>query len=294
MMEEQKLHFNFTQATAEMAAPLKQLWQIVFGDAEAYINLFFDQRFSPEHTMVALFEGAPVAMLYLLPITIRQDDIDYDARYIYAVGTHPDFRSQGLSGRLLAATHERLTAEGVALSLLVPAEPSLFHYYGTRGYTTEFYRQTVDFMVQPGSKSKGGEQAALAPAELPDLFELRDRAFGQSGLYARWDADALRYQQKEVALLGGETLMFGTPEAGYALCYPAGESVIIKEWTGRALYPEILNAIAARYNRDKITLRLPADFDADGTAQPFAMTKWYLSERNAPQGKAPYLSLVLD
>lgn len=289
-MEERKLNFNFTQATAGMATPLKQLWRIVFGDTEAYINLFFDHRFSPEHTMVALFEGAPVAMLYLLPITIQQDNVNYDARYIYAVGTHPDFRSQGLSGRLLAATHERLTAEGVALSLLVPAEPSLFDYYGARGYTTEFYRQTATFVARPDPK----ELAALTPAELSDLLELRDRAFDQSGLYARWDTAALRYQQQEAALLGGETLMFDAPEAGYALCYPAAESVIVKEWTGRALYAQVLNAIAARYNRDKITLRLPADFDADVAPQPFAMTKWYLSERNAPQGNAPYLSLVLD
>ncbi len=289
MMEERK--YTFTQATAAMAAPLKQLWQTVFGDAEAYIRLFFEHRFAPQNTMVALFEGAPVAMLYLLPITIRENDVDYDARYIYAVGTHPNFRAQGLSGRLLAATHARLTAEGVALSLLVPAEPSLFDYYGARGYKTEFYRQTVNFAAQ---RSQKDERAALTPVDLSGLLALRDQAFGQSGLYARWDADALSYQQKEAALLGGETLFFSAPEPGYALCYPAQGTVLVKEWTGSALYPGVLNAIAARYGRDKITLRLPADFDAGGEAQPFAMTKWYLSERNAPRGRAPYLSLVLD
>lgn len=284
--------FSFTQATAGIAAPLRQLWQTVFGDAGAYVDLFFDHRFSPEHTMVALFEDAPVAMLYLLPITIRQNKTDYNARYIYAVGTHPGFRSKGLSGGLLSATHARLAAEGVALSLLVPAEPSLFDYYGARGYQTEFYRQTVDFSARPGT----GDPALLTPRDLGDLLPLRDKAFGQSGLYARWDTGALRYQQKEAALLGGETLFFDAPEEGYALCYPVGEAVLIKEWTGRALHPEILNAIAARYNREKITLRLPADFDIGTGAAPgpFAMTKWYLSERNAPQGKAPYLSLVLD
>lgn len=286
----EKQEFIFTKATAKMATPLKRLWQIVFGDAEAYIDLFFDHRFAPEHTMVALFEGEPVAMLHLLPITVRQDDVDYDARYIYAVGTHPDFRSKGLSGGLLAATHARLAAEGVALSLLVPAEPSLFDYYGARGYKTEFYRQSVDYTARSGR----GDPALLTPRALPDLLALRDAAFGQSGLYARWDACALRYQQQEAELLGGETLFFSVPEEGYALCYPAGETVLIKEWTGRALYAQVLNAIAARYHRDKITLRLPADFDAPAEARPFAMTKWYLSERNAPQGKAPYLSLVLD
>lgn len=287
MMEERT--FTFTQATAAMATPLKQLWQTVFGDVEAYIDLFFDNRFMPQNTMVALFEGAPVAMLYLLPITIRENGVNYDARYIYAVGTHPDFRCRGLSSRLLEATHAYLAAEGVALSLLVPAEPSLFAYYGLRGFQTEFYRKTVYYTAACGAGS-----VTLRAAVLPDLTAIRDSAFGQSGLYARWDAAALAYQQKEAALLGGETLLFDAPKAGYALCYPTREAVIIKEWTGRALYPAVLDAIAARFNRDQIILRLAADFDSAIAPEPFAMTKWYLSERNAPQGRAPYLSLVLD
>ncbi len=287
MMEEQT--FTFTQATAAMAAPLKQLWQTVFGDAGAYVGLFFENRFVPQNTMVALYEGAPVAMLYLLPITMRQNDIDYDARYIYAVGTHPDFRARGLSSRLLETTHAQLAAQGVALSLLVPAEPSLFSYYGLRGFKTEFFRKTVYYTA-----AHGGHPAALRPALLPDLMALRDGAFGQSGLYARWDAPALAYQQKEAALLGGETLVFDVPEAGYAVCYPAQEAVLVKEWTPKALYPAVLDAIAARFKRDNIVLRLPADFDAAIMPEPFAMTRWYLSERNAPQGGAPYLSLVLD
>lgn len=287
MMEEPT--YSFTRATAAMAAPLKQLWQIVFGDAPAYIDLFFKHRFMPENTMTALCDGVPVAMLYLLPITICENDIDYDARYIYAVATHPDHRSRGLSSGLLNATHARLSAEGVALSLLVPAEPSLFAYYGMRGFKTEFYRKTVAYAAKPG-----GPMAALRLAALSELPALRDSVFGQSGLYARWDAGALGYQQKEAELLGGETLAFGAPEAGYALCYPTGDAVIIKEWAASALYPDVLNAIAARFNCDRILLRLPADFDTGGEPVPFAMTKWYLSERNAPRGKAPYLALVLD
>ncbi|KAF5037071.1 Acetyltransferase (GNAT) domain protein [anaerobic digester metagenome] len=287
MMREDKI--MFTQATAAMAAQLQTLWQIVFGDMPAYIDLFFNHRFVPENTMVALFEGKPVAMLYLLPITIRQDLIDYDARYIYAVGTHPDYRSQGLSSRLLEATHARLAGEGVALSLLVPAEPSLFAYYGMRGFKTEFYCQMLEYIPE-----QNGPRAVLQPAKMPELLALRDRAFGESGLYARWGVEALAYQQREAVLLGGETLTFDAPEVGYALCYPARGFVFVKEWTGKALYPEVLNAIAARFNRNKVMLRLPADFDVGGTPRPFAMTKWYLSERNAPQGRAPYLSLVLD
>ncbi|HWP51031.1 MAG TPA: GNAT family N-acetyltransferase [Clostridia bacterium] len=287
MMKEEKI--VFTRATAAMTALLKTLWQIVFGDTAAYIDLFFEHRFAPENTMVALSGDRPVAMLYLLPITIRENKIDYDARYIYAVATHPDYRARGLSSALLEATHARLAREGVALSLLVPAEPSLFAYYGLRGFKTAFYRKTVTC-----APKFGVSPVELHVANLPELLALRDAIFGQSSLYARWNVAALTYQQKEAALLGGETLVFDAPDRGYALCYPAGEAVIVKEWAAQALYPEVLNAIAARYQREKIRIRLPADFAVGGAPTPFGMTRWYLSERNAPQGKAPYLSLVLD
>ena len=282
-------NISYTIAKSSMIYELKKLWKLVFGDSESYINLFFEHRFVPAQTMVALYDGVPIGMLFLLPITLKAESCDYNARYIYAVGTHPAYRSQGVSGRLLEATHARLQAEGVALSLLVPAEPSLFDYYGARGFETEFYCSDAHYNADLQAKP-----AELRIASLPDLLRLRDRSFSQSQLYARWDREALDYQQKETALMGGETLHFLFPQEGYAVCYPTEEVIFIKEWGAPALYPEILDAIAARYNCRNIHLRLAADFDARYSPKPFAMTRWYLTERTAQPGKAPYLALVLD
>lgn len=282
-------NIKFTTAKSSMIFQLKELWKLVFGDADNYINLFFEHRFVPDQTMVALLDGVPVSMLFLLPITVCTNNEEYDAKYIYAVGTHPDYRSQGLSGKLLEATHERLIAEGVALSMLVPAEPSLFDYYGARGYKTQFYCNVVDYTADVCSSP-----VELRPVSLSQMQRLRDQCFGKSRLYARWNSKALSYQQKETELLGGEILSFFFPEEGYAVCYPTEDSVIIKEWAASSVNINILNSIAARYNRRQIWLRLAADMDKKCVPKPFAMTKWYISERTAQTGKAPYISLVLD
>jgi len=59
------------------------------------------------------------------------------------------------------------------------------------------------------------------------------------------------------------------------------------------LCPEVISAIAARYEKDKVTVRLAAGGGEEG-AVPFAMTRWYISERSEKEGSCPCFTLVLD
>ena len=105
-----------------MQPQLRALWRRVFGDPEEYLDLFFAHCFDPVETMVAYEAGQVRSALYLLPLTLRIGAQALPARYIYAVATDPDYRSQGLSTALLEETHRLLAAKGIAASVLVPAE----------------------------------------------------------------------------------------------------------------------------------------------------------------------------
>lgn len=274
-------------AKPSMVENLKSLWKLCFGDSDEYIALFFKERFVPAETMVAVADSTVAAMLFLLPLTICCGKKEYSARYIYAVATHPDYRSQGISGSLLEETHKRLAEQGVALSLLVPAEESLFKYYGKRGFKTEFYCREEEIFADNFAACE------LKPVLLQDMLNLRNSIFAQSSMFARWDISALAYQQKETELLGGETLGLLSPNRGYAVCCPTEDSVLIKEWAAKKVDPLTAAAIAQRYGKKRTVLRLAADAN-DLNAIPFAMTKWYISEREPSSGSAPYISLVLD
>lgn len=197
---------QISYAVPEDRAALMRLWKRVFGDPDDYLSLFFTHRFVPGQTLVARTSphAEPAAMLFLLPIVLCSATARWEGRYIYAVATDPDFRSRGLSSLLLSEVHRRLAAEGLAFSALVPAEPSLFDYYGVRGFSSEFFRRAVSIVPGPGA----WPDPALSPASLPELLSLRDRVFGSSALYGRWDGRALAYQQRETQLLGGESSPF--------------------------------------------------------------------------------------
>lgn len=285
MTNELELCFRF--AEPRMIKKLKLLWKCCFGDSDEYIGLFFDERFVPEQCLTAVCGDDIAGMLFLLPLTMVSNGKSYEARYIYAVATAPEYRSRGVSTRLLEAAHDWMRENGIAMSLLVPAEDSLFEYYGKRGFKTEFFCREIEF------KADTAAQCDLEAVSLQKLLPERDKAFEKSVLYARWDEAALGYQQMENEFLGGETLKFSSPQEGYAVCCPTEDTVLIKEWAADKIYPEVIGAIAARYEKPTARVRIAADKGAPG-ARGFAMTMWYNTERRAPEGTAPCFSLVLD
>ncbi len=266
---------------------IKSLWKTVFGDTDQYISLFFEERFDPSQCVVAVSGEKIAAMLFLLPFVLKQPDAEYQGRYIYAVATHPDFRRRGISTALLDFAHQKAKNEGAALSALVPAGETLFDYYGKRGFETEFYKRELEILPDNDA------DAELTAVSLEDMISLRRKSFSGSRAFVDWDERALMYQQRENLLLGGETLYFSNPQEGYALCLPTGEGVFIREWSAKELYPNIISAIAKRYDKKIALVRLAADKNDVG-AVPFAMTKWYISERKAQRGAPAMISLVLD
>jgi len=266
---------------------IKELWKMVFGDTEQYISIFFEKRFDPSQCVVAVKDNDLVGMLFLLPFVRKQKDADYSGRYIYAVATHPDHRRSGISTAMLEFAHQKAKNEGAALSALVPASDDLFVYYAKRGFKTEFFKREEEISVVPKS------DCMVTPVLLQDMIALRREVFKDSRAFVDWDEKALSHQQSENDFLGGETLYFSEPGSGYALCVTNEESVFIREWAAEKIYPEVLAAIAERYGKEKIFIRLTACENEMG-ALPFAMTRWYISERKAQRGGPAMISLVLD
>jgi len=273
---------RYRAADPSMEPQLRALWNRVFGDPEAYLDLFFRRCFDPAETMVAC-EGDQVrAMLYLLPLTLRAGAQAFSARYVYAVATDPDFRSRGLSTALLEETHRALAARGIAASVLVPAEPSLFAYYGARGYATAFWAESRE--IAPGE----GEMIPLRETSLAAQKPLRDAWFSRCALYGEWDENALRYREAETAFLGGKVFSFPTEKShGYAVCVPVSDAVRITEFVGPA-DTRVLRALAAAFGKPRVCMRAPAENGA-----PFAMLYPYRDLPVRPDRSAA-LTLVLD
>ena len=121
---------NIDYPHPEQLPDLRRLWQLAFGDSEAFLHSFFSTAFSPDRCRCISEAGQVLAALYWFDCVCDGETL----AYVYAVATHPDHRGRGLCRALMTDTHAHLTAHGYAGSLLVPQEEGLRILYRGLGY----------------------------------------------------------------------------------------------------------------------------------------------------------------
>ncbi|MDR0889452.1 MAG: GNAT family N-acetyltransferase [Oscillospiraceae bacterium] len=168
---------------------LRKLWKDTFGDNDALIDLFFHSLFSDIDVYFAEKDGDAVSMLCAL----RTELVDacgetFPTAYLYAVCTHWAWRGQGLSRAVLAFAEAQLRAQGYAFVSLVPAEPSLFAFYGRQGYHPAFYQRSYTVAA---SQSAFGSIAEIDAARYRSLREMALQSD-----YISYDTALLSYQQR--------------------------------------------------------------------------------------------------
>ena len=103
---------------------LKALWKQAFGDTDAEIDSFFKTVYPEATGFCAEEDGAVIAMLFALPLTLAHGEETQKAAYLYAVATDEAFRGRGVStdiieGSILStldAVNKMLDGPATALS----------------------------------------------------------------------------------------------------------------------------------------------------------------------------------
>lgn len=122
-----------------MKKKVRELWELCFDDTKAFVDLYFDRRYSDDINMAVCENGQLVSALQMVPYTMTFQGERISVSYISGACTHPDYRSKGVMRKLLDQTHQRMYREGVMLSTLIPAQEWLFVYYEKRGYIPAFF-----------------------------------------------------------------------------------------------------------------------------------------------------------
>lgn len=289
-------------ADETMRGDIRNLWHDCFGDSNEYVDFFLDHFDISRHMLVFIDGEKPVSMLSLLPMSVvTRDNMTMRGQYIYAVATDPRYRGRGLSTKLLEYTHDYLRKAGVRLSVLVPAKGSLFNFYHKRGFESEFFIGNA--VVDARDLPEYAGSFTISEATPEEFAAVRERAFGGSTVFVRWDGDALAYRLAETAMLGGETLLL--QESGgrraIAVCSDDGSTIRVKELAldGVAL-KDALSILKQKYGEREMSLRLPMDTECPFLLEraPLAMAYWYDNAyrdmaRSGKHGE-PYINLVLD
>ena len=117
----------------------KALWKAAFGDEDRYIDWFYECCGASADVLEVVEEGRLASMLALLPQTLTlPGGGTASGWYIYALATDPGARSKGYGRQLLRFVDGYLAERGADCVTTVPAEPSLFKFFGTVGFAPCF------------------------------------------------------------------------------------------------------------------------------------------------------------
>ena len=245
--------------TGALVPQLRSLWQLAFGDSEAFIAGFFAGAYSPRRCRCGAENGTVAAALYWFDAEFRGQKL----AYLYAVATHPDFRNRGLCRALMADTAACLTARGYAGALLMPQEVGLREMYGRMGFR--------DCCTVSEFACDAGEAVSMCPVSQAEFAALRREYLPPDGVIQ--EGENLSYLESYASFYAGEDFLLAAA--------PDGDSLTGMELLGNAAAaPGILGALGFSHGR----------FRTPGAALPGAMFRPLRAGVDTPG----YFGLVFD
>ena len=247
------------RATAADKSAVMDLWQTCFHDDPRFLELFFSRKFSPDRCCVVVRGEKLCAALQHLPYTLSLWGGEEALSYWAGLSTYPEERGRGFMGALMTHAFTLLRRRGFSLVSLIPAEASLYDYYGRFGFETTFYCRKYLYEIS-------GEVSASDVA--------LDNTFDSEWLSAEWhrltmayscsvlhDADDFEVIRTDVRLAGGDvwaSSVGGTATAA-AVVVPRRDSLIILDVCadGEMAMVGIISALCRRYSPRRLTLSLP-------------------------------------
>ena len=112
----------------------RELWRTVFGDPEAFIDLYFSRVYHSDLNVTCQIGRHVAAALQTLPYTMLCHGHEIETAYISGVCTRPDIRRQNIGDNLMQQAHFRLYYRHCVAATLIPAEEWLYEWYAKCGY----------------------------------------------------------------------------------------------------------------------------------------------------------------
>jgi GNAT superfamily N-acetyltransferase len=270
-------------AKEEWIHRLCDIWSICFEESVVYAQGHF-RRCDIGSQVLVLMEGEePVSMLTMLPASTVIQGERRELTYLYAVATHPEYRKNGYSTRLLEYTKDWVHKQG-RIAFLVPAEPSLIQFYQKRGFYPATSMKHAVIQAIPAA-----QRVVCSDVTASEYKEIRDRVFGGEG-YVEWSLAEMEYRLTEAGRDGGYAKKLSWMNQTYGVIASVQQNVLfVKEAAMPDEVAEVcMRTLAWQLGCKEARANLPSYSRLAGTVTPFSMIGEPLPMEYG------YLNLVMD
>lgn len=194
--------------TAEDLPEAKQLWMDAFGDSDAFVRFYFENKFDLVHSLGAFDAGRLAGDLTMQNMTVRMRGARIRTGFLAGCATRTEYRNRGVMRELLRTQLARMDEAGYALCHL---HPFLHAFYRKFGW------ETVSFMREGTVRLPVPETPPLENDFDPDALWKIYRTFTEraDGCFERSRRDMqvrigehLNDGGKVIAVCGGYALYF--------------------------------------------------------------------------------------
>ena len=128
---------------------MKELWKETFHDSTRYIDIVFENYFTPANAFYRYDENRLIASLLRIPYEFQiltNEGFKKLSRgaYLCGLATRPEYRRRGIMAELMHEAEEASNRSGYDLAFLIPADDHLRDYYKRKGYSTASWRKTEE------------------------------------------------------------------------------------------------------------------------------------------------------
>lgn len=282
-----------------MRGELARIWEICFDEPPRPAKYFLNNYFHPKNCLVYCMNHQIAAAVYLLPACIATKSRPVQAHYIFAAATLPQYRGRGYMAALMAAAALTGANRGDRYSILLPATPSLYGFYGKSGYTNFFQVKTCTLTLDELCSWSGTAGNALL--SYSQLNAVRNAQLGTGSVL--WSDTAFCYAHGLGKIYGDKLVCSKTfGKNAYAICRRMDEDtcMVMELMADRGTISDLIANIICCVPAQVYHFRLPANselFGQNGKKSDFGMIRAIggtTLDGLLQSASAPYLGLSLD
>ena len=251
-----------------MKQQIIDLWKLSFGDTDDFIQLYFDQVYKEENTLVIKKDGRIVSALQILPYELTYCGTTIPAGYLFGVCTLPAERGKGFMNQLMFMALEEMRNRNYALAMLIPASPRLFDYYRRFQFANAFDYSTEEMdrinpANHPANNPDSGlrilSQDKLPPDTIYAYYHLKQRARDCSVQHSACQFETIR---RDWMSGKGEIWMVFKNEQPAGLAFTMSsdrEGVLVREimYENAEIKNALVQSVLNHHQLPKAILRVP-------------------------------------